>query len=371
MMKKFAVTAAVLLCCAEPVWAGEWSYEVMGKAKMLYGYSDIDARYSKNQSRHHLPSRFNANFMTQYSFDSGYQLGLYLDLQYGIDQKIKDYNQGSWGEQIYAVADSPYGRVIVGQSYNAAYQLAVGAPDAGVLGVNQSDAANFITNPNWQRSRRVASYRTLNSTDINTDGTAAKVTYITPEINNTMLGFSFVPDSYSRDGLINKHSSYRNKEGYIASLYHSEEVADVTISASLGAAHFEDIDNEISAGLSLYYRGWTLGGGYRQTFVSHKDADMNAPIRTGGEFFDGFRDAYAYNIGLGYEIGPFKTALTYFYSKADDRGYKDKIIQFSGRYQYDKYLEFYGAVAHGEFDGSDRKNSNQGYAFITGAGVKF
>lgn len=370
-MKKLGMVAVLLVLYALPAAAGEWSFEAMGKAKGLYGYSDIDARYSKKQSRHHLPARFNLNLMAQYSFNPDYQLGAYLDLQYGIDQQLKDYNQGSWGEQAYAVLDSPYGRFIAGQSYNAAYQLAVGAPDAGVLGVNQSDIVNFVANPNWQRNRRATSYRTLNSTDINTDGTAAKITYITPEIDNTMFGFTFVPDSYSRDGLINKNATYRHKEGYIFSAYHAEEFSDVTVSGSVGAAHFEDIDNELSAGLSLYYRGWTLGGSVRKTFVSHKYADMNTPNRRSVDSFDGYRDAWAYDVGLGYEIGPFKTTLTYFYSKADDRCFEDRIIQFSGRYQYDKYLEFYGAVAHGEFDGPDHEESNQGYAFIAGAGIKF
>jgi len=371
MMKKVAISVFLLMLGSTSVWAGEWNFEAMGKAKTLYGYSDIDARYSKKQSRHHLPSRFNLNLMAQYEITPDYQLSAYLDLQYGIDQQLKDYNHGVWGEQAYAAFDSPYGRIIAGQSYNAAYQLAVGAPDSGVLGVNQSDIVNFVTNPNWQRNRRVTSYRTLNSTDINTDGTAAKITYITPEINNTMIGFTFVPDSYSRDGLINKDSSYRNKEGYIISAYHAKEFANVTVSGSVGAAHFEDIDNEISAGLSLYYRGWTLGGSFRKTYVSHKFADMNVPNRHSDDYFDGFRDAWAYDVGLGYEIGPFKTTLTYFYSKADDRNCEDRIIQLSGRYQYDTYLELFGAVAHGEFDGVSKAESNQGYAFIAGAALKF
>lgn len=371
MIKKtiFAVVCAAIW--AGDVAAGEWNFETMGKARALYGYSDPDSRYSYHQSRHHLPMRFNLNLLAQYSFNDDYQLGGYLDLAYGIDQQLKDYNHGSWGEEAYLILDAPLGRFIGGQSYNAAYQLGVGAPDAGVLGVNQSDIVNFIANPNWQRNSRGTSYRTLNSTEINTDGTAPKLTYISPETDGTMFGLTYVPESYSRDGLINRNASYRRKSGYIASLYHNREFNNFSVSGSLGAAYFTDIDNELSGGLSVYYKGWTVGGGVRKTFVSHKDADVNRRCRRCPAYFDGYRDAWAWNAGIGYEIGPLKTSLTYFYSKADDRDYEDKIIQLSGRYQLDKKIELQAAVAHGEFDGPNPFESNRGYAFIGGVALKF
>ena len=53
---------------------------------------------------------------------------------------------------------------------------------------------------------------------------------------------------------------------------------------------------------------------------------MRSPRRPEG--FDAYRDAWAANIGVGYEIGPVKTALTYFYSKADGRDYEDKSCSF-------------------------------------------
>ena len=372
MIKKTIFAAAVAAYLVpSTVTAGEWTFEAMGKAQSLFGYSDPDSRYSYHQSRYHLPTRFSLNLLAQYSFNDNYQLGAYLDLSYGIDQQLKDYNHGSWGEQAYLILDAPFGRFIGGQSYNAAYQLGVGAPDAGVLGVNQSDVVNFIANPNWQRNHLGTSYRTLNSTEINTDGTAPKLTYISPEFDGTMFGITYVPESFSRDGLINSQASYKDKAGYIASVYHNRELGNASLSGSLGFAHFTDIDDEISAGLSLYYKGWTLGGGVRKTFVNHNYADMNKRGFKCSESFDGFRDAWAYNVGLGYEIGPIKTSLSYFYSKADDRDYEDKIIQLSGRYQFNKYVEFQAAVAHGEFEGLNAADGNQGYAFISGVALKF
>ena len=372
MMKKQTLLGILVsFSLVSSAQAGEWSYEFMGKLQSLLGYSNPNSRYAYHQSRYHLPTRFSANLLLQYSFNENYQLGAYLDLAYGIDQQLKDYNHGSWGEEAYLIMDAPFGRLIGGQSYNAAYQLGISAPDSGVLGVNQSDIVNFVANPHWQRNHRGTAYRTLNSTEINTDGTAAKITYISPEFDGTMVGITYVPDSFSRDGLISPQASYKNKAGYIASIYHNREIGNVSVSGSLGLAHFSDIDDEISIGASLYYKGWTLGGGIRQTFVNHKFSDMNQIGYKRPEGFDGFRDAFAYNIGLGYEFGPFRSSLTYFYSKADEKGYEDKIIQLSGRYQLNQYMEIQAAVAHGDYDSPNKSESNQGYAFISGLVLKF
>lgn len=368
MIKKTAIAAVCTALISTSAFAGEWTFEAMGKAKALLGYAKPDSRYSYHQSRYHLPMRFNLNLLAQYSFNADYQLGAYLDLAYGVDQELKDYNHGSWGEQAYLILDAPFGRMIGGQSYNAAYQLGVGAPSAGVLGVNQSDIVNFVANPNWQRSRRGTAYRTLNSTDINTDGTAPKITYISPEFNGTMIGLTFVPESYSRDGLINRHASYKDKAGYIAALYHNRELGNASLSASVAAAHFDDIDNEFSAGLSLYYKGWTFGGAVRRTLVNHKQAKMNMLAPDG---FDAFRDGWAANAGIGYEIGPLKTALTYFYARADGKDYEDRILQLSGGWQLNKNFELQAAVARGEFDGETPAESNRGYAFVAGVSFSF
>ena len=366
MHKKIILAIALYALSPAVSNAGEWNYDFFGKSHTLYGYSDYDSNNRASESHNHFPTRLSAGAMAQYAFNDDYQLGLYLDLAYGIDQQLKDYNHGSWGEQIYGVLDSPYGKFILGQSYNAAYQLSVGAPTIDVLGINQSDIVNFIANPNWQRNRKGTAYRTLNSTDINTDGTAPKITYISPEFNNgTMYGLSYVPESYSRDGLINSQASYKDSAGYIAALSHTADVFGFSLSGSLGAAYYEDNDYETSLGLSAYRKGWTLGGSLRRTW---KDGKINRPIRKFVPDYDAYRDSWAADAGIGYEFGPFKTALTYFYAKADCKDYSSEIYQWENSYQYNKHLVFNAAVARGKFD-SDIDNA--GYAYIIGADIKF
>ena len=82
--------------------------------------------------------------------------------------------------------------------------------------MNNSDITDFIANPNWYNRDRNGIFKTLNSTDINTDGVAAKISYISPQFYNSYLGFTYVPDSWNNAGLINRRAEYKNKSGYIS-----------------------------------------------------------------------------------------------------------------------------------------------------------
>lgn len=362
----FATTSAL---------AGEWNFEAGGNADALYGYSDVESRYESLDQNNSTPSEVNVNLSAEYSFNEEYKTGLYLDLMAGGDKQVKNFNQGAWGEEAYGVFDSPYGRIMLGQTYNVAYQFGVGAPSVGPLGVNNSRIVDFITNPNWERDSKSASFRTLNSTDINTDGTAPKVTYITPEFYNTMLGFTYVPDSYSRSGLINKYADYDNKDAYILGLYNSFEIYGVDVAASLGYGEFLDDDKELSAGLSLSRGGWTLGGSYRRTYVDGGDYPLNVVSnqeRT-PDLFDSYREGYAWNVGISYEIGPYQVGLSYFNAKADHSDNEDKIVQLSNSYQINKYVDVYLIAAHVDYRGSSKNiyDNNKGYAFVSGIGINF
>lgn len=375
-MKSKYLIALLSLLYTLPVQAGEWEFDASGSANALYGYSDVDSRYEKLNDNNHTPSDVDISLSAEYTFDnSAYKSGFYLDVMAAADKELEDYNQGKWGEEAYLTLDSPYGRIMAGQTFNAAYQFGVGAPSVGPLGVNNSDIVDFIRNPNWRRDKKTASFRTLNSTDINTDGTAPKISYISPEFYHTTLGLSYVPDAYSRRGLINKYADYDNDDGYIAALYNHQEFGSVALESSLGYARFMDDDQEFSAGLSVSYGNWTVGGSYRRTWVDGGDYPLN--IRSDDsrtpELFDSYREGYAWNAGVSYAFGPYQVGLSYFNAKADHTDNEDRVVQLSNQYQYNKYVDFYLIAAHVDYQGADKNsdNNNKGYAFITGVGINF
>lgn len=368
-MKKLLTT--VLCLVSSPVWAGEFFYDVSGVADSFYGYSNYAKKYRPYHKHSHTPAMAEIYTSGGYEFSENMSLKIGLDLQASDAKEVEDYNQGKWGENVYGTLQSDYGELSVGQIYNAAYQLAVGAPSVGAFRVNNSPVSDFIANPNWQRHSRTAVFRTLNSTYLNTDADALKVSYTTPEFYRTKLAVSYTPDSYSQAGLINKNSQYDNRSSYAFGLYNQQEVGTFELESSLGYAYNRKNNQEISAGVSLYRKGWTLGGSYRKSFTSSGDYALNF-----GEnlpyYFDGFRRGQAFNIGISYEFGPLTTGLSYFEAVADKTDNKDKIVTFANKIAVYKHAALYLAAAHAEYTGSGvLQENNRGYAFISGLELEF
>src|SRR5574344_2032041 len=247
-----------LLCLSSKTYASSTNFIYEADATALYGYSDVSKSFEKKAENNHLPADLSVNLGLEHEMANDYTLGIYLDLMAGIDKEIKNYNNGDWGQQVSGSFTSPYGRITGGETYNAAAQLHIGAPDVGALGIDNSDIVNFISNPNWQRNHKGTSFQTLNSTYMNTDGVAPKISYFTPEINNTVIGFSYVPDTYDRRGLINRHADYKNNSAYIGGIYHEFDLGFAELSTSGGFGVYTDNDQEASVGLGLSRGNWTI-----------------------------------------------------------------------------------------------------------------
>lgn len=369
-MKKNLLVAAFCFVTA-PVYAGEFFYDVSGISNAFYGYSDYSEKFHPQYKHSHTPASAELYTAAGYNFDNKTAFKLGLDLQAAGGKEVEDYNQGKWGENIYGTLESAYGEFSIGQVYNAAYQLAVGAPKVGYFKANNSPITDFIANPNWQRHSRVASYRTLNSTYLNTDADAPKISYITPEFYRTKLAVSYTPDSYSEAGLINKHSRYDSRSSYAAGLYNHQDFGKFEVESSLGYAYNRKNNQEVSVGLSIYRKGWTLDGSYRKSFTSSGDYALNDAVGL-PYYFDGYRRSSAYNVGLSYEFGPLTTGVSYFASSADKTDNKDKIVTWANKIAVHKYVSLYLAAAYAEYTGGrDVSENNRGYAFISGVELEF
>ncbi len=365
---KYLITFLILF----PTLArANWEYDSYGSIVGAYGFMDTSSDYPKHKDNNSGWGRGEINNSAIYSFNEYTSLSFNLDLMLGVDQELQVYNQGRWGEEAYAIFDSLYGRIMLGQTFNVAAQFHESAPMVGIL-KNNNDVANFISNPNWIRNSKQTKFATLNATYINTDGVAPKISYISPEIKGSVIGFSYVPDTFNRRGLINNHADYSSKEGYIASIYSSQEYKGLNINASAAIANFKDDDKEFSASLQLSYGNWTLGGGWRKTYIDGKEKVQKHDSRL-PEFFDGYREGEAWDVGAKYQIGPYEGSLSYFVSKADNSSNQDKILSFSNKYQVNKSFDTYFAVAHVDFSGDNNYTSdnNKGYAFIGGVGFNF
>lgn len=372
MMKKIPV---ILLALLTPnLAAAQITYDFSGAATGLYGYSNLEKRFDSQEHHSQGTGNLNLNTAINYQYSEDYSLSLNLDLMAGVDHYLKDYNQGNWGEEAYGIFDAPAGRLMLGQTSNVAAQFHQGAPTVGPLGDDNLRITDFIANPNWQRNKKSTGFATLNSTSLNTDGVAPKISYITPEFYNTMLGFSYIPDTYNRRGLVNKFAQYSQDDGYVAALYHSLDLGFVDLAASLGYAQYHDNDQEYSAGLKLTRGGWSLGGSYRRSYIDGRDKSRPQAIseRT-PELFDNYREGRAWDLGLGYEIGPYQVSLSYFDTQADRTKNSDQIVALSNQYQLNKWLDLYLIGAYAKFKGNTSviENNRTGYAVISGLSLNF
>ena len=339
--------------------AGEWNYSLDGQIQGLYGYSST-GKHNNGVGRTYIESS------ASYLFDNDDVFSLNFNLMGAINQEIQDYNQGRWGEEVYIAYDSLYGQLMLGQVFNVASLFHNGVSFVGAIN-SYNDVADFIVNPNWRRTAKNTEFATLNATDINTDGVAAKINYITPEFYGTAFGFSYIPNSYNRRGLINKHAEYAHDDGFVGAVYNDYDWGFFSTQASFGYAQYHGNDKEFSYSLNIKRGNWNIGGGFRKTYIDGDNKIKN--LHSLPEGFDYYREGFAWNIGIGYEIGPFSSSLSYFESKASDSNNDSNIFVFSNEYQINKNIDFYFAVAHVDF--TDFENTDKGYTFVTGLGVSF
>ena len=351
----------------------QWTFGVAPMFTTMFAYNSFDKKYDDLNDKTETYTGVDIFSSVEYKFNRDYNFGLYLDFNTDGNQYLKNYRGYDWDEQLYGIMTTPYGSFQYGQTYNVGYLFYTGAPSVGPLGVNDSGITNYLTNPDWSRSGRIASYRTLNSTAMNTENVATKINYISPRWKGTQIGFSYVPDTYSNEGLISKYTDYSNNDAYIFAINNQTQIGDLSINSYMGYGIYMKNDQEYALGMSLNYQGWTLGGSFHRTYIEGNDVPINQYINSyyTPELFDNYREGKAWNIGLGYKYQDYDVALTYFESKADNSKNKTEIVQFSNQYQWNEYLKLYGIIAHANFVGSSGLSINKGYSYMTGFRVQF
>lgn len=359
------ISPLVLLFATIPTlaFAGAFETDFDLTLDSYYGYTDYSKPYNKLQKQNNINASLNMFSRLSYEFNEDYKTSLIGYFMADSAKEIENYNQGIWGEEIYALTETPYGDISVGQDSNVAYNFAVGAPSANKIHINNTELTNFITNPNWRKKGHKTAYKTLNSTYINTDGASLKANYVTPEFSGIKLGISYIPETYSQSGLVAKKSPYKDKSAYVLGAYGSWTILDYELETSFGFADYHKNDTEYSAGFSLYHKGWTFGASYRKTEVNSHDYALNK-----ANLYDAYREGRAYNVGISYAFGPLTTGVAYFDSKSDNTANHDEIISFSNSWQYNKHTAFSLTMAHelSKGENKDIKNNSKGYAFIFG-----
>lgn len=370
-MKKYLLFSTL---CFIPFVAHAGSFEtsVHGLAGAYFGISE-----TKYENKY--PSRFvtrgDATLKVDYKIDSTHKIGIHAASTLMYRQDDKDRSEGEVRFYPYLQDESKLGTIQVGYTKNAANQLHKGATEITFLGIDDSNATYFLSNPNWSNGFKSTASYTPKSTSIMTDGRAPKITYISPKFYGIKLGASYTVHNANRRGMTSRYVDYEtNEDGYTFAAQKEFILSDKSkIYTSLGYGVFNSTDKEISFGSQYHYGSFNIGIGYKKAYI---DGTKN-PISTTRvnsylpAYFDNFRESDAYNISIGYGWEKFKTNIAYLHTSAENTRHQDNLFLWSNVYNLTKSVELYGVLSHLNANSETHEKDNEGCSFIMGIGYRF
>ena len=363
-LKAFSFALLVPMSVQAQGFETDWSLT----ARALSGYEFSNHTDRNVQKKYAFPAYGKISADLLYRFDEETSLGLYTKLLGQSGVNLDNLNQGTWGEEVYGSFHSAYGDFELGQMPNVAATLAVTRPDFATWQPLSQDLADFIRNPNWAHHKHQKFYATLTSTVADADGSALKFSYYTPEWQGLTLALSVTPETNANDGLVSKFAPYHKESATTAAVYHNHDFGLFQSDAYLSYADYERSHQDYAGGLSLYRKGWTLFGLYRET-----DASSAAPVVSSALYDDGWRDARAWNAGVGYAFFYWNTSVSYFESKAKKGGACSRIWNWHNGFKFHQNYAFYAGLAYADYEPNREsvKKSVNGYVGYLGLELNF
>ncbi|MBC8240791.1 MAG: porin [Alphaproteobacteria bacterium] len=251
---------------------------------------------------HGIAQESEIHFKGETKLDNGITFGVSVELEgeTSTDQIDRTY--------IYAVG--AFGKVMFGQHKTAPDQMAYGSPWAiSGVGLASPDLV-FATLGNAVGSPAVIS---------NISGEAEKLTYFTPRMRGVQLGLSYSPDNCEAPatactsagtGLQSKLDTGQQSEAIEIGANYMRQINGLDLALYAGmatgnvegtAAGAEDQD-QWGLGLSLGYKGLTLGADYRKDDLGTSAAST---------------DRTDYSVGLSYAIGELTAGVAYAHGEVE------------------------------------------------------
>lgn len=313
------------------------------------------------------------DFVGTYKFNEDNKLSFFMSIDIVRDEVNVDLSYFKW--------DGKAGRFIVGNSKNVSNMMAVTAPDAGTLGIQDTTATDLIALP-YGFAVNPATYSII-------DNDTAKVSYISPEMGGLQLGATVMP---SDAGLSSGDAFYVSKKtrlkygANVAALY-TKDFGKTVLSVSANYAYAKptfkgmsysgpDVEeknvHQYGGGISIQRGNLTVGGSVNV---------VNTSDEIGRHFYIGGRNlakGVSWDFGVGYNFGPLETSMSMIQSRANsffEKGKKDvyTLGLLAVRYHITKGLSVYGEGGYINFNSArqDDDYSNDSPLFTMGVTVRF
>jgi outer membrane protein OmpU len=323
------------------------------------------------------------------TLDNGLKVGIDMQLRAGgtVDTSVA---AGDVIDESYVWIEGGFGKFIIGSENNGTYLLHVMAPDAAG---NNGEGGIISGNMAIAAPSTVSGLGGGNTTAINSDGDAEKITYVAPTFYGLTVGATYVPNTTQDNANVFQTTNSGNTatangaaEIYGVGALYANTFGGVGVKVSGGwvtydISQFSGRSQEWSAGTQLSYAGFTVGGSYRDVQQNLAGNTNNITIASATTDASG----YGWDAGIQYASGPYAISFVYFQSKVEGTvgsaaGEGDDEIsyyQLSGKYNLGAGVDLLASVGHIEYDDETAKtatadaNHNEGWAVMTGLSLAF
>lgn len=319
------------------------------------------------------------DFVGSYKFNDDNKLSFFMSLDIIRGSVDVDMSYFEW--------DGKIGRFIVGNSKNVSNMLAVTAPDAGTLGIQDTVATDLVALP-YGFAVNPATYSIA-------DNDTAKVSYMTPEMDygsfgTLQLGATIMPS----DAALSPGNAYfvaektRLKYGANVAALYTKDFGKYNVSVSANYAFtkptFDGMSykdsttakeknvHQYGGGVSVQRGNLTVGGSVN---VVNTSDDIGRHFAIGGR---SLAKGISWDFGVGYNFGPVETSASVIQSRAHsffEDGKKDvyTLGLLAVRYHIAKGLSVYAEGGYIDFNSAskDKDCSNDSPLVTMGVTVRF
>jgi outer membrane protein OmpU len=380
----------------------------------LGGYFDGYGVYSNNNpaagvSLHQYNFRQQSDLFVngESTLDNGLTIGAHSDIALGNNTASGTTNTGTNTvtlNQEYAYGSGGWGRVNLGVSDGAAYLLQVAAPsaDSNIDGIRTSiQALNPLAGTAAQDTRLntlLGNTGAVEAFGASTNGDlgyaqddfrqTTRITYLTPKFNGFQAGASYAPTQgissatsatsqsnlAATPGLATTFKNlweagarwdgeFQGVAGSLGAGYSGSSLGDALVAPTTDALELTNGIKSWNVGGNLSTAGFSLGAIYKESKVNEEGLTNSAT--TPAAVASGTVTDKTYDVGLGYDNGPYHAGASYLHDRTNDpflgpvatgdwdAGDKVTVTRYTlgGGYTFAPGMTFRGSVAWGKFEG--------------------
>ena len=386
MMKKVLYGTTALLAAGLFTAAAEAAtplkLTVGGYLNAFMGYTDLSGKdIGAPVNKFAVGTDGQLVFSAETKLDNGMKFGAVAEIN------ISNLQQNGWLGDVFAYAETKYGKMEMGATDNAAVKMHHGVMDAShVWGTDKSKLVNWLGFADYMRVNFAEITEDLgipgfenaffiDSTAINIDGNAQKVSYFSPKFYGFQLGATYTPGAdYATlfeggNGAMNSTVVAANRDFnrvYVVSAAYDGKMGPVTLGADIAYGNTKSVGlkhiNEYAAGLDIGFSGFSVGAGYKIRDFGAKDV----------------KNSQAFDVGVGYENGPYAISASWFMSKAGKiagiKAPKLDIYQVSGSYKLGAGVNAFATFGYVDLNNKDFKEvvaDQDAWTVVTGLALTF